>query len=307
MGQEKKIILLAGPTSSGKSKLAIQLAKNIKGEIINADSMQVYKEISILNSKPTIEDFNIVGHHLYGFLSSKKRFSSGVWLKMAIKKIEVLWKKNLTPILVGGTGLYFKVLTDGLVQIPDIPIKLKKEILKMHNNIGQKAFFAKLVKLDPLVKNSISPSDSQRSIRAYQVKKFTKKSLIIYIKQTKPLFTQKVFKKLFINTPRELLHNKIEKRVEYMFELKVLEEVKNFLKLRVRKDLSANKIIGVKEIGDYLDGKVDIFKTKQLIIQKTRQYAKRQFTWSRGHMTSWDMIYSSNFNDLFKKALNKIF
>ena len=128
MKQEKKVILLAGPTASGKSKLAIKLAKHFNGAIINADSMQIYKEINILTSKPKLKDRKIVKHHLYGFNSIKKKFSTGLWLKMAIKKIEELWEKQQTPIVVGGTGLYFKALTDGLVKIPDIPSKLRKEV-----------------------------------------------------------------------------------------------------------------------------------------------------------------------------------
>ena len=121
MEQEKKIILLAGPTASGKSRLAIKLAQYFNGEIINADSMQIYKEVSILTSKPNSHYIKIVRHHLYGFNSVKKKFSTGHWLKMVIKKIEEQWKSGRTPIIVGGTGLYFKALTDGLVKIPDIP------------------------------------------------------------------------------------------------------------------------------------------------------------------------------------------
>ena len=130
MEQEKKVILLAGPTSSGKSKLAIKLEQHINGEIINADSMQIYNEISILTSKPNIKDKKTIKHHLYGFNSVKKRFSTGHWLNMTIKKIDQLWKNKKTPIVVGGTGLYFKALTDGLVKIPDIPNSIKLQIRK---------------------------------------------------------------------------------------------------------------------------------------------------------------------------------
>ena len=141
MEQEKKVILLAGPTASGKSKLALQLAKNLNGEIINADSMQVYNEIFILTSRPTSYDTNIVKHYLYGFYSVKQKFSTGHWLKMAISKMEDLWNQNRIPILVGGAGLYFKVLTEGLADIPDIPNNLRFEIRKLHKKIGQKKFY----------------------------------------------------------------------------------------------------------------------------------------------------------------------
>jgi len=144
-------------------------------------------------------------------------------------------------------------------------------------------------------------------MRAYEVKKFTNKSLYNFTRDTKPNFKKNVFKKLFINTPKELLHNNIKRRVEKMFNDDVLEEVNRFCKIKVNKELSANKIIGIKEIKDYLYGKITLIKTKELVEQKTRQYAKRQFTWARGHMKSWETIYSANINDLFKKAVNKIF
>ena len=132
MKQEKKVILLAGPTASGKSKFAIKLARYFTGEIINADSMQIYKEISILTSKPNSQDTKIIKHHLYGFNSVKKKFSTGLWLEMVIKKIEEQWKNGKIPIVVGGTGLYFKALTDGLVKIPDIPNNKRTQIRKLH-------------------------------------------------------------------------------------------------------------------------------------------------------------------------------
>jgi len=306
MDKEKKVILLAGPTASGKSKLAIKLAKHFKGEIINADSMQIYKEISILTSKPSPTDTKKIKHHLYGFQSVKEKFSTGNWLDLVIKKIEQQWANKKTPIIVGGTGLYFKALTDGLVKIPEIPDNIRTETRKLHKKIGQKSFFKKLLKLDPLAKNFVLPSDPHRSMRVYEVKKFTNQSLFKLIKKTKSNFKKNIFKKLFINVPKELLDKNIEKRVELMFKNGAIDEVEKFLKIRVYKELSSNKIIGIKEIKDYLRGKITLARAKQLITIKTRQYAKRQFTWSRGHMKSWKMIYSPNINDLYKKAINKI-
>ena len=306
MEQEKKVILLAGPTASGKSKLAIKLAQHFNGEIINGDSMQIYKEISILTSKPNPQDTKIIKHHLYGFHSVKKNFSTGHWLKMVIKKIEEQWESGRMPIVVGGTGLYFKALTDGLVQIPDIPNRGRMQIRKLHKKIGQKNFFTQLIKMDPLTKRFVLPSDTQRSMRAYEVKKFTNKSLFEFTKETKSNFNNNVFKKLFINISRDLLNKKIDTRVEKMFNDGAIDEVKKFYKMKIDKELSPNKIIGIKEIKDYLRGKITLIKAKELIKQKTRQYAKRQFTWARGHMKSWEMIYSKNINDLYKKAINKI-
>ena len=306
MGQEKKIILIAGPTSSGKSNLAIKLANYLNGEIINADSMQIYKEISILTSKPSQKDKKNIRHHLYGFNSVKTKFSTGHWLKLAIKKIEEQWKMNLTPVVVGGTGLYFKALTDGLVDIPDIPISLKKKVFSLHKELGQKEFYKKLIKLDPLAKKFVLPSDVHRSMRVYEVKKYTNYSLFELIKNTRSNYKNTFFKKIFINIPKEELHKKIEERIEKMFNDGAVEEAKSFFKMKIYSELSANKIIGIREIRDYLHKKISLPEAKKLIYKRTKQYAKRQFTWSRGHMKSWNKVYSSNINDLFKKSINII-
>ena len=268
--------------------------------------MQVYKEISILTSKPNVKDIKTTKHHLYGINSVNKKFSTGSWLKLALKEIKVQLNTRKIPIIVGGTGLYFKALTNGLAKIPDIPNELRKEIRKLHQKLGQKNFYNKLIKLDPLAKKFILPTDAQRSMRIYEVKKFTNKSLFKFIKETKSNFKKDVFKKIFINPPREILHKKISKRVEKMFTDGAITEVENFLKMKIDHELSANKIIGIKEIRDHLSGKITLSEAKELIALKTRQYAKRQFTWARGHMKSWEMIYSPNINDLFKKAINKI-
>ena len=195
----KKIILIAGPTASGKSKLAIEVAKKIKGEIINADSMQVYKDFSILSSRPPLSDLKKIKHHLYGFLSAKKHFSTGTWLALVKKKINECIKNKKTPILVGGTGLYFEVITKGMSKIPNIDFKLRNKIRALQIKLGQKKFYQKLLNLDPLVKNKIELYDTQRSIRAYEVKQFTKKSIFEWFKLTKPEFKNFEIFKFFID------------------------------------------------------------------------------------------------------------
>ena len=176
MDLKSKIILIFGPTASGKSNFSVKLAKKINGEIINADSMQVYKELKILSARPNLKDYQRIKHHLYGFHNVKNNFSTGNWLKFAIKKIKEVRRKKKTPIFVGGTGLYFKALTDGLVSIPNIPIRFRNKIRTLHKTLGQKRFYQKLIRLDPNSKEKINPTDVQRSIRAYEVKEFTKKS-----------------------------------------------------------------------------------------------------------------------------------
>ena len=302
----KKIILIAGPTASGKSNIALKIAKKIKGEIINADSMQVYKEFSILSSRPKQKDLKLQKHHLYGCVSVKKHFSTGKWLSLVKTSINKCIKNKKIPILVGGTGLYFEAVVKGISKIPNIEPKFRKKTRELQKKIGQKKFYDALIKLDPLVKNKIDFFDTQRSIRAYEVKKYTKKSIFSWYKLTKSKFLDFKIHKVFINTPREELLKRILKRTEKMFRDKCITEVKNFLQLNIEPSLSANKIIGVEEIKKYLLGVLTLEETKNLIHIKTRQYAKRQFTWSRGHMSAWKKLYSENSNDLTKKILKVI-
>ena len=302
MVRKPKIILLAGPTGSGKSKLAISLSKKLNGEIVNADSMQVYKEFKILTSRPNLQDKKKIKHHLYGIISVRKKFSTGNWLKLTTNLITKILKKKKIPIIVGGTGLYFKALLDGLVEIPSIPLKFRNEIRKYHKTIGQDKFYNKLLKLDPKIKNFVALNDAQRSLRAYEVKKYTKKSLYQWIEGTKPNFDENLFLKFFLNPPRDRLINKINLRVERMFKEGANKEVEKFLKLNVKKDMSANKIIGIKEISSFLKKDLTLENTKELIKIRTRQYAKRQFTWARGKMTSWEMANPKNYKEILKKV-----
>jgi len=303
---KRKIILLAGPTASGKTKIAIKLSKRINGEIINSDSMQVYKDFQILSSRPDKNELKLAKHHLYGFQSSSAVFSTGKWLKLAEKKIHQIIKKGKVPILVGGTGLYFKAITDGISKIPNIKLVDRNKIRNLHKKLGQKKFYEKLIKLDPISKSKISSTDTQRTLRAYEVKKHTKKSIYDWAKKTKPLFKDHIFIKFFINTPKKQLLKNIELRTNSMIEKKCIDEVIRFRKRRLKKTLSPNKIIGVQEIQRYLSKEFDQKNLVELMNIKTRQYAKRQKTWSRAHMSDWHMIYSSNSSILLKKILNLV-
>ena len=268
--------------------------------------MQVYKDFSILSSRPSKVDLKKVKHHLYGFQSAKKHFSTGVWLKLAKKQINQCINKKKIPILVGGTGLYFETITKGMSKIPNIDLKIRDKTRELQKNIGQKKFYKKLLDLDPLVKNKIEPSDVQRAIRAYEVKKSTKKSIFEWYKLTKSEFKQFQIFKIFIDTPREILLKRISNRVEQMFKNDCIKEVKNFWNLNIKSSLSVNKIIGVQEIKDHLSGVLNLSQTKELINIKTRQYAKRQVTWSRGHMSDWNKQYSNSFSALSKKILKVV-
>ena len=302
----KKIILLAGSTASGKSRLAIQLAKKLNGEIINADSMQVYKEFSILSSRPNNKEIKKAKHHLYGIISVKKYFSAGDWLKLAKSKINQCHKAKKIPIIVGGTGLYFNTITKGISKIPNIDIKTRNKVRSLFKKLGYKNFYEKLLNIDPKVKNKILPTDSQRAQRAYEVILKTKKSLFDWSMNTKSDFINFEIKKIFIDMPREELLKKISQRTELMFKNKCLEEVKKFNLFKLNKSLSANKLIGVQEINSYFKGSISFDQCKELINIKTRQYAKRQNTWARGHMKNWNKLYSKDFSILLKKTLKVV-
>ena len=299
----KKIILLAGPTASGKSKLALHLAKKINGEIINADSMQIYKEFSILSSRPRGSEIKKIKHHLYGIISVKKYFSAGDWLKEAKIRVNLCLKKKKIPIIVGGTGLYFNTITKGISKIPDIDIKTRNNVRMLFKKIGSKKFYEKLLELDSKIKDRINSKDSQRMQRAYEVKLKTNKSLFDWFTKTKSDFLDFDLRKVFIDIPRVDLLSKISKRTELMFKENCLEEVEKFNKLKLNKILSANKLIGVQEINHFIKEKISLDECKELINIKTRQYAKRQKTWARGHMMNWNKLYSKNFSILLKKTL----
>ena len=293
MDNLSKIILISGPTASGKSNFAVKIAKKINGEIINADSMQVYKKLKILTAKPNPKDKKGIKHHLYGLIDLDKKFSTGDWLKKVIKKIKEIKKRKKIPILVGGTGLYFQSLINGLVEIPEIPIKFRNKIRAIHKKEGQKKFYKNLLKLDPKVSNKIDSNDIQRSIRAFEVKSFTKISMYDWLEKTEPEFEDKEFLRLYIDYKREDLIKKISLRTKKMIKNGAVNEVKSFLKLKIKKDKSINKVIGIDELTQYLSKKIDLQESEELISIKTRQYAKRQATWARSRMASWKKINPS--------------
>jgi len=301
MDLKSKIILIYGPTASGKSDFAIKLAKKINGEIINADSMQVYKDLKILTARPFKNNYQKVKHHLYGFLDGKKIFSTGDWLKLATKKIYEIRRRKKIPILVGGTGLYFEALVEGLVEIPIIPSTLRNKVRRLQKVSGQKKFYKKLLKIDPFLIDKIKSTDTQRSIRAYEVKIFTNRSITEWHENTKSDFKKKDFYKLIIDFPRPDLIQKINLRTIEMFEKGVTLEVKRFLKLGVPKVRSISKAIGVLEIKEFLKIKADKNSVIEKISIKTRQYAKRQMTWARGHMKSWRKLKPNRLDNFLKK------
>jgi tRNA dimethylallyltransferase len=304
MDKQSKIILISGPTASGKSNFAVKIAKKINGEIINADSMQVYKQLKILTARPKKEDQKNIKHHMYGVVDVNKRFSTGQWLILTIKKIKEVKKRKKIPILVGGTGLYFQSIINGLVKIPKIPLKFRIKIRLIHKKKGQKIFYNKLLKIDPQVKDKFDPNDTQRTIRAFEVKSFTKISMYEWMSKTKSQFDNNEFLKLYIDFKRDDLIKKISLRVIKMIEVGAIKEVKRFNKFKIKKDLSVKRVIGIDELTQYLNQKIDLDQARELISIKTRQYAKRQATWARTRMKSWEKINPDKIDSYIKK-INK--
>jgi tRNA dimethylallyltransferase len=304
MDNQSKIILIAGPTASGKSDFAAKLAKKIDGEIINADSMQVYKQLKILTVRPNKSTQKKIKHHLYGIININKNFSTGEWLKLAISKIKEIRRRKKIPIVVGGTGLYFQSLINGLVKIPTIPMKLRNKIRSMQRKYRQKKFYKKLIKLDPKVKNKFDPNDTQRSIRAFEIKTHTKISMYDWFNKTNSFFNERVFLKIYLNFERSELVKRIEKRTTKMIKKGAIQEVIKFNTLRVKKDKNINKVIGIEELTKYLNNQIKLKQAKELIIIKTRQYAKRQATWARSRMVKWTKIEPHQLSSIIKK-INK--
>jgi tRNA dimethylallyltransferase len=309
MDKQSKIILISGPTASGKSNFAVKIAKKINGEIINADSMQVYKQLKILTARPNKEEKKNIKHHMYGVIDLDKKFSTGQWLKTAIKKIKEIKKRKKIPILVGGTGLYFQSLIDGLVKIPKIPVKFRNKIRLIQKKEGQKKFYKKLLKIDPMAKDKFDQNDTHRTIRAFEVKSFTKISMYEWLNKTKSEFKDGEFLKLYIDFKREDLIKRISLRTIKMIEDGAINEVKKFIKSKIKKDLSVNRVIGIDELTQCLDKKINLDQAQELISIKTRQYAKRQATWARTRMTSWEKINPINiasYINKFKKPSLKL-
>jgi tRNA dimethylallyltransferase len=287
---KKKIILLFGPTASGKSRLAVDIAKEFNGEIVNADSMQVYKEVKILSARPNDKS---IKHHLYGFVSVKKNFSTGVWYKLAAKKIRDINKKGRIALVVGGTGLYFKALTDGLSEIPEVPkINMNSKLDKNYILKNSKIF------------KGIPINDKQRLQRAFSVYKHTKKPLWLWQKKNKKFFKANEFIKICLEPAKPDLESRIKKRFNQMLQEGAVEEAENFRKIRVNSINSSNFIIGLKEISEFLSKKISPDELKEKVIIRSRQYAKRQYTWQRGQMKDWKGFTDTNYLDLRKKILS---
>jgi len=281
------IVIVAGPTASGKSALALALAEAFGGEIVNADSMQVYRELSILTARPSPAEEARVPHHLYGVLSAAEICSAGLWLEMAVPVIEAIRARGAVPVICGGTGLYLKVLMEGIAPVPKVADWLVGAARRLMDDLGAPGFHARLAAIDPEAAARLAPGDRQRLIRAYCVKMATGRTLSEWqAEQSADPALSARFLNIVLAPDREALYRRIGARFDTMLETAGLDEAAALRDLGLDPSLPAMKALGVPELLAHLDGTMDLDDAVERAKQLTRNFAKRQATWFRGQMAA---------------------
>jgi len=291
----KGVIFLAGPTASGKSSAAIALAQHLEdvggGVIINADSMQVYRELQIITARPDAEEEKQAPHRLYGVLSGTERCSVARWRDMAVAEIDKAHSQGRWPILVGGTGLYFKVLEEGIAEVPDIPHQVLADVSDRHAALGPEAFYAELQEHDPEGATRIRPTDRQRVLRAAAVLAATGKTLGAWQAAGNRVGgLDKPLVRMALLPPRDVLYARCDARAAEMFASGAQDEVRALLEMELDPGLPIMKAVGVPEIVRFQRGEADLETALAEAQQATRRYAKRQTTWIRNQMKDWKII-----------------
>ena len=278
-------LLIAGPTASGKSALAIAEARRRNGVIINADSMQVYRELRILSARPSEEEVASVPHLLYGHVSGAENYSVARWLADVAGAMQVCWEHDQLPILCGGTGLYFKAALEGLAEIPPISAEIREKWRRFEGDVH-----GELQKHDAAAAAKLHPADRQRIVRALEVVEATGHTLGYWKKagQGRALLNQINVEKLYLEVSREELHERAERRLDLMLQHGALAEVRNLPAFNA--DRPIMKAIGVPEFQAHLRGEISLEKAIEKAKASTRQYIKRQTTWWRGQMPGWSLV-----------------
>ena len=279
---QKRALLIAGPTASGKSALALDLARKWGGVIINADATQVYAPLRILSARPLPDEEALVSHRLYGHLAGTAPYSVAAWLGEAKRELAAAWEQGLLPIMTGGTGLYFRALERGLAPVPRIPDEVRDRWRNFTGDLHQE-----LWRLDPAMAKRILPSDRQRLVRALEVIEATGRSLLEWQAEGQaeaPLAGIEV-ERIYMEVPRDELYQRAELRFEQMLRAGAVEEVRAIIDLDP--SLPMMKAIGVPELASYLRGEVPLEEAAAQAKLSTRHYIKRQLTWWRGQMPHW--------------------
>ncbi len=281
------VVIVTGPTAGGKSALALDLAETLDGVVINADSMQVYRELEVLTARPGAETLTRAPHRLYGTVSGRERCSAGRWRDLALAEIATAQAAGKTPLVVGGTGLYLRALIEGLAEVPEVPAAVRDAAEARHRELGGPGLHAELVVRDPAMAARLEPGDSQRLIRAWEVLEATGRSLAECQAEGAPEGEGEGagwgyrFLRLVRLPPRAALYAACDARFLAMIERGALEELRELRKLRFDPRLPVMRALGVRELGRHLDGAESLDTAVAQAQQATRNYAKRQMTWLR--------------------------
>ena len=291
LSDSHKAVLIAGPTASGKSALALRLAQELGGVVVNTDSMQVYRDLRILTARPTADEEARVPHRLYGHVDAEVNFSAGAWVTDAAKVIEEARALARVPIFVGGTGLYFKALTRGLSAVPAIPPDIRESVRERLERNGVEALHAELARRDPASAERLKPRDRTRIARALEVVEATGRSLTDWHREgLPPLLPPGTFRALFLNPGRDALYERIDARFGAMLEQGALDEVVRLAARHLDPLLPAMKAHGVPPLMRHLNGEISLDEAAAIGRADTRHYAKRQFTWFRHQLPEFEWV-----------------
>ncbi len=284
-------IVIAGPTASGKSAFALELAARRAGMIINADSMQVYRELRVLTARPDPQEEARAPHRLYGFRPGGQPYSAGQWLDDAAQALAEARQRGLVPIFVGGTGLYFKALLEGLSPVPEIPDDIRSYWRERARIEPAPALHGLLAERDPAAAARLRPSDTQRIARALEVVEATGRSLTQWQREEgTPLLDARYTETYVVWPDRAEVYRACEARAVAMIEAGAVEEVAELLRQGLDPALPVMRAIGVRPLGAYLRGEIDLDTARARLLIETRRYAKRQLTWLRRNMISWNWV-----------------
>lgn len=285
LGDEFDATLITGPTASGKSALALRVAREKNGVVINADSMQVYDTLQVLTARPCTDDMDGIPHHLYGNIPASRPYSTGEWLRDVTALLQTMRDEGRYPVIVGGTGLYFKALTGGLSDMPAIPTEIRERYRTRLVETGSAGLYDELSVRDPQTASALQPSDGQRIVRALEVLEATGQSIRIFQHASGPVIIDQARAEKFVVLPeRAVLHDRINRRFAGMMQSGAVEEVRALLALGLPLDATVMKAIGVSQIAEMLAGRMGEAEVIEKAAAATRQYAKRQMTWFRNQM-----------------------
>ena len=285
-----RIWLIAGPTASGKSALALRLAEHLGGEIVNADALQLYADLRVLSARPSAEDEARAPHHLFGIADAADGWSVGRWLRAATAVLAEIGARSRPAIVVGGTGLYFNALTKGLAEAPPAPTAVQDEVQRLYDEGGEAAFRAALRTADPAAEARIGPNDRQRLTRALAVARATGRALSDWQASTRPTLAAGAWRGVVLEPPRPALHARCDARLLAMVDAGALAEAAALDARGLDPRLPAMKAVGLRELAAHVRGEVSLAEAVAAAQAATRQYAKRQLTWLRNQTPDWPRL-----------------